>query len=337
MGSYYSTACNKFVQEKLPTTSTLFSDFCENIKHSCRKDKVLADRFKSNLNYPLECDVETMETIVQLWCINCLSTAKWQNFNRTLKNQLIHDFLNTLYCTSHAFDEIFLLLFTNAKSRSFIFENSGELASSGIRSIVKEVLQYSSCAGLKYVSHSKGQKRLENIVDFPLKTFSLCPCTRRPLYVAMYLSRPDVVQLLLKCGARIPYEDVCRCMEDSRHPLQNVMDILKVTCDSKADEILIKSQADRAKRNILSLKLVLVDLKHHTALWINICDTLKCLSGTENVSIPSLKHICRTQIRQNMRNSPFFNHPHVWKILCLPQTLISYMSLDDFYEIKIEN
>lgn len=333
MGSYCSTASSKIVTANLPP-SLLFSDFCGSVKQKNTIGNLLTRKFRSHYNHPLECNVRTMEVFVHLWCVNCLSMSKWQNLGRRKRNQLIRDFLNTLYCTSHAFDEIFLLLFTNSKSRSFILGNhEHQMASSnGLRDIVEDILKYSASASLKYGAEINGRKCLEGIVDYPLKSFSLCPCTKRPLYVAMYLSRPDIVQLLLKNGARIPYEDVCKCMEDLRHPLRNVMDVLKVTYESKIKngDDFSQSINDRTAKNILSLKLILVDVSHHSVLWTNIWDILNILTESESrENIPSLKHIARTRIRDMMRKSAYFCHPHIWELLCLPQTLASYMNLEE--------
>lgn len=331
MGPHCSTVCSKIMTDKLPP-SLLFYDFNSNVKYKYSSINFLARKFRSNLKYPPECDVETMEVIVHLWCINSMTTSKWQHFSRRLKNKIIHDFLNTLYCTSHAFDEIFVLLFTNSKSRSFLLGNQGQqIPPDGLRNIVDDILMYSSFAGLKYNTLINEQNSLEAIVDFPLKSFSLCPCTKRPLYVAIYLSRPDIVHLLLKNGARIPYEDVCNCMGDLRHPLRNVMDILKVTYDRKIEDDSSKSIAVRTEKNVLSLKLILVDVNHSSSLWTNIWDIVCKLTETENYeNIPSLKHIARTKIRHIIRGNACFCHPRIWEVLCLPQTLISYMNLDEY-------
>lgn len=300
-------------------------------------DYINSSNAASNLEFPSECDVDTMEVIIHLYSINSFSRSKWEKFSRRLKNRVIHDFLNTLYCTSHAFDEIFLLLFTNAKSRNLLSGSRDRITTSALRSVVEDILMYSSSAGLKYHTQTKARQRcLERMVDYPLKTFSLCPCTRRPLYVAMYLSRPDVVHLLLKNGARIPYEDVCDCMEEARHPLRNVMGVLKVSHEATNDAEDDFTKSARSKKNILSLKLILVDVNHSSAIWTNILDTLEHLTETERQdNIPSLKHIVRANIRNIMRDNPCFCDPHVWEKLYLPKTLISYMNLEEYSLVDV--
>ncbi|KFM81200.1 hypothetical protein X975_10419, partial [Stegodyphus mimosarum] len=329
MGLNYSSTNKKamnVVTDNSRNVSLFFSDFFLMFKQKCHNRNSFAKNIKDQ-NLPFGYDTETMETIVHLWFVNGLHAAKWQRLKESLKNRLMRDFLDTLYCTSQAFDELFLLLFANAKSRCFIMGRNNQIGMSSeeLQMIVEDILKFSSVCELKYFHIVNGQTQVENLVDFPLKTFSLCPCTRRPLYVAMYLSRPDIVYLLLKNGARIPYEDVCICTAALHHPLKNVMDVIRVHFDGVTD-----SNIHRRERNAMSLKLLLIDLSHYSHLWNEVWELYQELSGNPATDIiPSLKHICRAEIRQKIRESRHLCQPSAWDNLKLPNILIAYINIDE--------
>ncbi|GIY65058.1 ANK_REP_REGION domain-containing protein [Caerostris extrusa] len=106
----------------------------------------------------------------------------------------------------------------------------------------------------------------------------------------MHLSRPDIVRLLLNCGARIPYEDACYCASDRRHPLKNVMDVMKAPMENSAHPRPLQFMVSHTERCAMSLRILLVDLSYTSPLWGNICETLGELTGEERLeNIPSLK------------------------------------------------
>ncbi|KAF8796241.1 hypothetical protein HNY73_000648 [Argiope bruennichi] len=306
----------------------LFSDFCKIVKSNNGRTFIQ----KLKLEKKLPSASATMYTLIHLWYMNCLSKAKWHSLMPHFRNRVMQDFIDTLYCTSNSFDEIFLLLFTNAKSRYFILGQNKQLglSSKHLRSLAEDILKFASSAQLQYSHRKNNQKFLENLVDFPLKTFSLCPCTRRPLYVAMYLGRPDIVRLLLNCGARIPYEDVCHCANDQRHPLKNVMDVMKAPLGASVAPKSQQSMTSHTERCAMVLRVLLVDLSYLNPLWNKVCEALDDMTGQETTAnIPSLKHLSRSKIRCVMKKAGSFYERHLVEKLGLPTVLVDYLNIDE--------
>ncbi|GFY79354.1 uncharacterized protein TNIN_236461 [Trichonephila inaurata madagascariensis] len=321
MGSLYSSP------RKLETIQ-FFSDFCKIIKGN--KGRAFLKKLNLEKKFPFA--TATMETLVHLWYMNCLSKTKWHSLVPQFRNRVMQDFIDTLYCTSNSFDEIFLLLFTTAKSRYFILGQSKQLglSSKHLQSLAEDILKYASLTGLQYYHRKENERYLENLIDFPLKTFSLCPCTRRPLYVSMYLSRPDIVRLLLNCGARIPYEDICYCANDQRHPLKNVIDVMKAPMQFHVTPNSVKKFTVHAERCVMSLRILLVDLSYTNPLWKKVCETLGEITGQEILdNVPTLKHISRATIRSLMKNKrSFFDQCRI-ESLGLPNVLVDYLNIDE--------
>lgn len=252
----------------------------------------------------------------------------------------MQDFIDTLYCTSNSFDEIFMLFFINAKSRYFMFGHNKKLglSSQDLRDLAEDILRYASIADIKYCHRMGRQTKPENLIDFPLKTFSLCPCTRRPLYVAMYLSRPDIVRLLLNCGARIPYEDVCICTEQLRHPLRNVMDVMKAPLEATNSTSGSNIMTNHRERCIVSLRTLLVDMCYTTDLCKQVQKVLGEISGCGDMTeqIPTLKGITRTQIRLWMKSNRSICMAEAFEDLTLPKSLVTYLNIEERIEMPGE-
>lgn len=326
MGSQHSLTYIAFKSDEVPL---LFSDFHKALKkkrdytHFIRKLKLDCNRYSVT---------PTMSCLIHLWYISYLSRTKCHSLLPQLRDHMIRDFIDTLYCTSSSFDEIFLPLFTNAKSR-YMLEQNRELglSSNDLKQLAEDFLRYASTAGLQYFVHKNQQRSLENLIDYPLKSFSLCPCTKRPLYVAMYLRRPDIVRLLLNCGARIPYEDVCNCrMSNLSHPLRNVLDVMKAPMKTSSDSNILVKMVGHRERCVGTLKVLLVDLSYTNPLWNTVCRALDELVGQDvEARIPSLKHISRAQIRLLLRNKRSLSQLGSLKTLGLPEVLISYLYIDE--------
>ncbi|GFU07088.1 uncharacterized protein NPIL_135991 [Nephila pilipes] len=334
-GSIGSTMGSLYSSPRKLETILFFSDFCKIIKGN--NGRAFLRKLKLEKKFPSA--TATMETLVHLWYMNCLSKAKWHCLVPHFRNRVMQDFIDTLYCTSNSFDEIFLLLFTNVKSRYFILGPNKQLALSSkhLQCLAEDILKYASLVGLQYYHRKDNERYLENLIDFPLKSFSLCPCTRRPLYVAMYLSRPDVVRLLLNCGARIPYEDACYCANDQRHPLKNVMDVMKapMTYSVKPKSLQLTSHADRCA---MSLRILLVDLSYTNPLWKKVCETLGEITGQGfSQSVPTLKHISRATVRSLMKNKRSFFDQNRIESLGLPKILVDYLNIDDPVDTHCES
>ncbi|KAG8189105.1 hypothetical protein JTE90_028648 [Oedothorax gibbosus] len=325
MGSQHSLTYIAFKSDEIPL---LFSDLHKALKkkkdyrHFARKIKLDCNRYSVT---------PTMSSLVHLWYVSYLSRTKCHSLLPHLRDRMIRDFINTLYCTSSSFDEIFLLLFTNAKSRYMLEQNRDlGLSSEDLKRLAEDFLRYASTAGLQFYVHKNQQKSLENLVDYPLKTFSLCPCTKRPLYVALYLRRPDTVRLLLNCGARIPYEDICNCNgRNAGHPLQNVLDIMKAPIKNSIASDTLDMLVYR-ERCVESLNILLVDMSYTSPLWSKLYVTLGELKGQEcEIKFPSLKHISRAYIRLLLRNSRSLPQLECLAKLGLPHVLVSYLYIDD--------
>lgn len=310
-------------------TILFFSDFHNTLKGSSDRSFVR----KLGLDLPSRPDFETMDTLIQLWWVNCLSKSKWNNMLPMLRNRVMQDFIDTLYCTSNAFDEIFMLFFVSAKSRYFMLGKDKKLglSSQDLLTLAEDVLKYASIADVKYCHRNGSKMTLENLIDYPLKTFSLCPCTRRPLYVAMYLGRPDIVRLLLNCGARIPYEDVCVCTEDRRHPLRNVMEVMKAPLEALSDDSASHLVVTHRKRCVASLRTLLVDTCYTTDLNQQVRMVLKEISVDDDMTerIPTLKRIARSQIRLLMKSNRSLSMEEAFEDLVLPKSLITYLNIEE--------
>lgn len=313
---------------EMPQSNDFIRNFF-NRRRRFQRDTFNFKYFSRNLLYNTSCNNhDAIETFIYVWCENYSSKKFWPRMSEKSKIKAIQDMLNTLYCISYGFDAIFVLLFTNLKSRNLLLQSKTNMTATNenLFVILKDVFKYASMKGFKYVNCQKE----EYFADFPLKSFGLCSCTKRPLYVATYMGRPDVVHILLTHGATIHYDDVCNCGQIHVHPLINVMRFLNAYSQSRS-KITEISQAirQREEKDVLSLRMLLVDIPHSNELWTPVREQLLQLNETSTEIFPSLKHISRTKIRDYVRKGCYSTcDSRVIEKLSLPKILKSYLNME---------